>query len=218
MSKAYSCHMRVRPGHAFSLFLAAWLAITLGTPPGPAAQGRGGGGTSTSRTASPTVFASWTSQWSNADGTAVTLLVLWRGSSPGWFAKGASGGSSSSSGGGSSGPDGTYRAYQTFTAGGRTFELELDLGRKVVKILNQEISLQAANVILVDDADSPSRARIVGTRWVDPSREGQSAGPDAIADVVKRTPALLEYLRCDLVPDDPLIKKMMPIICDQMRP
>jgi hypothetical protein len=43
-------------------------------------------------------------------------------------------------------------------------------------------------------------------------------GPDAIADVVKRTPALFEYLQCDLVLDDPLMKKMMPIICDPIRP
>lgn len=211
--------MRVpHPGHASSLLLAAALTIAGRAQPGLTAQGRGGGGMSTSRVASPTVLASWTSQWSNADGTTVTLLVLWRGSSPGWFAKGAQGGSSRSSGGGSSGPDGTYRAYQTFTAGGQTFELELDLGRKVVRILNQEISLQTANVILVDDADSPGGARIVGSRWVDPAPEGQSAGPDAIADVVKRTPALFEYLQCDLVLDDPLMKKMMPIICDQMRP
>jgi hypothetical protein len=200
------------------LLVAASATIAGGVRPGLTAQGRGGGGTGTSRVASPTVLASWTSQWSNADGTTVTLLVLWRGSSPGWFAKGAQGGSSRSSGGGSSGPDGTYRAYQTFTAGGITFELELDLGRKIVRILNQEISLETANVILVDHADSPGGARIVGSRWVDAAPVGQPAAPDAVADMVKRTPALFEYLQCDLVLDDPLMKKMMPIVCDQMRP
>jgi hypothetical protein len=207
--------MRVPPsGHAFSLLLAASLTIAGRAQPGLTAQTRGGGGTSTSRVASPTVLASWTSQWNNSDGTTVTLLVLWRGTS-GWFATGQGGGSRSGGGGG---PDGTYRAYQTVAAGGRTFEMELDLGRKVVKILDQEISLQTANVILVDDADSAGGARIVGSRWVDPAPEGQSAGPDAIADMVRRTPALFEYLQCDLVPDDPFMTKMMPIICDQMRP
>jgi hypothetical protein len=158
-----------RPRHPLSLILAALLTIA-NMQPKLSAQGRGGGGTSTSRVASPMVYASWASHWSNADGTTVTLLVLWRGSSPGWFAKGAQGGSGrTSGGGGSSGPDGTYRSFQTFTVGGQTFEVELDLGRKVVKLLNQEISLQTAN-------------------------------------------------ECDLELDDLLLKMMMPIICDQMRP
>lgn len=181
------------------------------------AQARGGGGFSTSRVVSPTVVASWTSQWNNADGTTITLLVLWRGT-PGWFAKGARGGSGGGGGGG--GPDGIYRAQQTFAAGGQTFALEFELGKekKIVRILGEEISLQAVNVILVDDADGGGGARIVGSQWVEPVPEGQSGGGDAIAGIVKRTPALFEYLQCDQVLDDPLMKKMMPIICDPMRP
>jgi len=51
---------------------------------------RGGGGSSTSRIASPSVVASWMSHENYADGKITTLLVLWRGS-VGWFLKGGSG-------------------------------------------------------------------------------------------------------------------------------
>ena len=209
--------MRVpRAGHAFFLLLAASL-VAGQAQPGLTAQARGGGGFSTSRVASTTVLASWTSQWNNADGTTITLLVLWRGT-PGWFTKGARGGSGG--GGGTGGTDGTYRAQQTIAAGGRTFALDFELGKdtKLVRMLGQDISLQAVNVILVDDANSASGPRIVGSQWVEPAREGQSGDGDVIAGIVKRTPALFEYLQCDLVLDDPLMKGMTPIMCDPMRP
>lgn len=45
---------------------------------------RGGGGMSTSRVVSPVVVASWMSHENDADGSATSLLVLWRGT-PGWF-------------------------------------------------------------------------------------------------------------------------------------
>jgi hypothetical protein len=46
----------------------------------------------------------------------------------------------------------------------------------------------------------------------------QLSGVDPIAAVVKRTPELFEYLRCDLSLSDPVMKAMMPIICGQMHP
>ena len=67
---------------------------------------RGGSGTSTSRVASPTVVASWVSHENYADGSATTLLVLWRGT-PGWFSKGGRGGGSG--GGSGAGRSGSVR-------------------------------------------------------------------------------------------------------------
>jgi len=179
------------------------------------ARGFGGGGTSTSRVASPAVVASWMSHENYVDGKATTLLVLWRGT-PGWFTKGGGGGSSG--GGGSAGGAGGSSGYQYVSEGGLTFTLEFDYDKKVVKILNQEISLTETNVVLVDFVDSTNGPAIVGYRWVDPVPPAQSSPVDPVVAVVKRTPELFEYLRCDLSLPDPVMNAMMPIICGLMRP
>ena len=175
----------------------------------------GGSGMSTSRVISPTVVASWASHEAFADGSVTTLLVLWRGS-PGWFSKGRGGssggcGASGAGGGGSS-------AYVYFSEGGLTFTMEFDYDKSTVKILNQEISLRETNVVLVDFVDGTNGPSIVGYRWVNPALPDDPSPVDPIAAVVKRSPELFEYLRCDLSLDDPLMKTMMPIICGQMRP
>jgi hypothetical protein len=198
-------------GRACALAVAATLgarAVDLsGQTPGSV---RGGGGTSTSRVASPAVVASWMSHENYANGSATTLLVLWRGT-PGWFAKGGRGGGSGGGGGGSSG-------FQTLSEGGLTFTLAFDYDKAIVKILDQEISLKEANVVLVDFVDSANGPTIVGTRWVPPAPPEQPPAVDAIAAVIKRTPELFDYLRCDISLSDPLMKSVMPIICGQMRP
>jgi hypothetical protein len=96
--------------------------------------------------------------------------------------------------------------------------MEFDYDKRIVKMLKQEISLDTANVVLVDFVDSPSGPTIAGQRWVDPLPPGQVSAVDSIAAVIKRAPELFEYLRCDITLSDPLMKRMMPIICGQMRP
>ena len=96
--------------------------------------------------------------------------------------------------------------------------MEFDYDKRIVKMLKQEISLDAANVVLVDFVDSASGPTIAGHRWVDPLPPGHVSAVDSIAAVVKRAPELFEYLRCDIALSDPLMKTMMPIICGQMRP
>jgi hypothetical protein len=96
--------------------------------------------------------------------------------------------------------------------------MEFDYDKRIVKILNQEISLKETNVVLVDFVDSTNGPTIVGYRWVDPAPPEQPSPVDPIAAVVKRTPELFEYLRCDLSLPYPLTRAMMPIICGQMRP
>lgn len=200
-----SSHARVLAG---ALTFAGFLAV-----PAAHAQIRGGGGMSTDRVASPAVVASWRAHDNYADGSSTTLLVLWRGM-PGWFAarSGSSGGGHSSGGGGS---------YQYFTYGTRTFTMEFDDDKKIVKMVNQEISLKDANVILVDFVDSAAGPTIVGHRWVEPGPPAPplvaGATEDPIAGVIRRSPELYEYLRCDLTVPDPLMNAMMPIICGMMR-
>ena len=196
------------------------LALLASTPPHVSAQSRrfvnGGGGMSTSRVASPTVVASWASHDNYADGSHTTLLVLWRGT-PGWFAsksgRGGSGGGSGAGGGGG----GSY-GYQYVYEGGLTFMMEFDYDKSIVKMLNQQISLKETNVVLVDFIDSANGPAIVGYRWIDPAPPDAPAAVDPIASVVKRTPDLFDYLRCDLTLPDPVMKAFMPIICGQMRP
>jgi hypothetical protein len=182
---------------------------------------RGGGGMSTSRFVSPTVVASWSSYDNYADGSKTTLLVLWRGT-PGWFAKrgrggGSGGGAGSSSGAGGGGSYG----YQYVTEGGLTFTLEFDYDKRIVKILNREISLKETNVVLVDFVDSVNGPVIVDYRWVEPGPPAPPVVPDAasdpIAGVIRRSPDLLAYLQCDLKVADPVMSAYIPIVCGQMR-
>ena len=175
---------------------------------------RGGGGSSTSRVVSPVVVASWMTHENYADGSATSLLVLWRGT-PGWFTKGSRGGRFAAGGG--TGPSGSS-GYQVVSEGGLTFTLDYDYDKSVVRILDREISLKETNVVLVDFVDEANGPTIVGVRWIDPAPPGQVSAVDPIAAIVKRTPELFEYLQCDLSLPDPVMKAMIPIVCGQMRP
>jgi hypothetical protein len=200
-------------------FLVGLLAIDV------SAQARGfasgGRGMSTSRFVSPTVVASWSSHENYADGSTTTLLVLWRGT-PGWFSKGGRSGGGGSSGGSSSGSSGGgSHDYQYFSEGGLTFTLEFDYDKKIVKLLNQEISLKDTNAVLVDFVDSTNGPTVVDYRWIDPGPPVPPAvpdgAPDPIAGVIRRAPDLFEYLQCDLKVPDPVLSMFLPIVCGQMR-
>jgi hypothetical protein len=184
---------------------------------------RGGGGQSTARFVSPTVVASWMSHENYADGSKTTLLVLWRGK-PGWFSKNGSGGRSgksfgSSSGGGAGGSGSSD--YQYFTEGGLTFVMEFDYDKRIVTLLNQDISLKDTNVVLVDFVDSVNGPTVVDYRWVETGPPVPPIAPDAAADpiagVIRRSPDLYEYLQCNLDVTDPVLRVYMPLVCGQMR-
>src|SRR5262249_61458478 len=124
--------------------LAALIALTMRG----ASQSSGGGGSSTSRFASPAVVASWVSHQSYANGATTTLLVLWRGT-PGWFSKpgaarGARGGGGSFAGAGQSGSD----AYEYFSHRGPTFLPQFHSDKSVVKNLHQGDSAEGSNRLL----------------------------------------------------------------------
>jgi hypothetical protein len=189
-------------------------------PTRPPNGASGGGSSSTERLISSSVAASWMSHWRASDGDTRTLLVLWRGT-PGWFAKRGSAGRSSSGGGGGS------TGWQTFTEGGMTFELEYDFDRNVVKLLEQEVSLKDSNVVLVDLVDSPGGPRIVDRLWIDTPAQEQPGPPDPIHAIVRSSPRLFEFVRCDAkMPDQPgsppaaaaYFNDVMGAMCAQMRP
>ena len=222
--------MRSDSGPTVRLVITSILIATLGVA-APASErqsvSRGGGSSSTSRPLSSTVFASWSLQWSNADGSTMVLLVLWRGS-PGWFARGASGGgagggAASSAAGGSGG---NY-SYQWLSQGGLTVSIEFDRERKIVKLLDREVDLTRSNVVLVDRVDASDGPTIAGTRWVEPASDGAPAA-DEIEATIKRSPELFDYLQCHIPPPPPpapippeaqaMITSTIAAMCERMRP
>ena len=98
--------------------------------------------------------------------------------------------------------------------------MEFDDDARVVTMMNQDLSLDSVNVVLVDFVDSANGPTIVGTQWIEPAAAADKPpAVDAIASVVRRSPELFEYLRCDLtLPDDSMMRRIMPMLCSQMRP
>ena len=149
---------------------------------------------SASRPLSATVISTYV-----ARGGELALLVLWRGS-PGWYSRGD--GHSSSGGGG--GRPGQEVGSFSLTYGGHTFSIDFNYSAGRAKVLDQEISLADTNVVLVDDVDAPSGARIVGRRRVDPTLP-QACSPalltmedDPATTAIRRAPELGAFLQCDV--------------------
>ena len=134
------------------------------------------------------------------------LLVLWRGR-PAWFTRGGAGHSSGGGGSSSDGSGGEWISYGGLTLG-------LDIKADVVRIKDQEISLRDTNVVLVDFVDSTAGATIVATRWIDPhlARTG-----DPVTAIIKRSPELFDFLRCDLHVPDAATEAMTTWLCAQLR-
>jgi len=99
--------------------------------------------------------------------------------------------------------------------------MEFDDERRIVRFLNQEISLTETNVVLVDFVDSQSGPTIVGRRWVEPGPPAPPIVPggaaDPIAGVIRRSPELLEYLQCGLTVPDPVTQVMVDLVCRIVR-
>jgi hypothetical protein len=145
---------------------------------------------------------------------ALDLLVLWRGT-PGWFMAGSGGGAS---GGGSSPPSAGEGQrgpeVQRLFFGGLSLEVQFDPVTGTAQIEDEAVSLQGVNVILVDEVDSAHGLRIAGTEWVDPQLP---ESPVQIEALVRRSPELFSFLRCDKRLPDPQVQHMIDLICAQMR-
>jgi hypothetical protein len=164
---------------------------------------------------SPTTVAYW-QQHDNRDGTgSLDLLVLWRGT-PGWFLRG----NGTSGDGRIHGGFGQWQASHSMTYGDITLTLgfkssskDFDPASTIVTVLDRDIALQDTNIVLIDGVDS-RMPHIVGMQYV----EARFSGRDAVGAVVKRTPDLFDFLRCDVTLPDPNQQAMMSLLCGQMRP
>jgi hypothetical protein len=150
---------------------------------------------------SPAVVATWLSHQETSDVAALDLLVLWRGT-PGWFMKGSSKGVTGSGTGAVS--------VQHIRYGGLDLTLEFDRETRIARIQGRGIPLQDANVILVDQVDSPEGLQIIGARQVDP-QFGKL--PEDIGPILRRSAELVSYLRCDVRLPDAEVQEMMDLLC-----
>jgi hypothetical protein len=172
----------------------------------------GAGSSSTSGPVSPSVIATAMCVTTERGVGTLELLVLWRGS-PGWFWRdqGKGGSGSSSSGGGIGGPGAPMMRTEWISQGGVTLNLRFDPTSGRLWILDQEIPLNGANVVLVDGVDEPGGPRVAGTVHIEPSfdsltdmppRMSLPAGyrPDSVPaqTFILRSPELVSFLRCDL--------------------
>jgi hypothetical protein len=155
---------------------------------------------------SPPVVATWITEQHGDEPVQLRLLILWRGT-PGWFLR--AGGSSVS--GGSRSTD-QQKSYQTIVQGGIRLTFDFDEATGIATIQGTTLDLREDNVVLVDDVDSPDGPRVSGTMRVTRSMPG-SAGQ--IGLVLRGSPEIMSFLRCDAVVPDDLPKRLLEHLCVQ---
>src|SRR5688500_11061362 len=192
---------------------AAFLAATLcGAAEKPRAENVGTSGGS--RLVSPAVVATWIARTEPRGLPELELLVLWRGT-PGWHLRAATSGgtsrvSSQSGGGGHEG--GLHVHHLSF--GGIDLSLEFDQRKRVARMQGKVVELASANVILVDEVDGAYGPRIERTLQVDPAFP---ESPARVEEIVRRSPELFSFLRCDAKLQDPKMQPMIDAICGKMK-
>ena len=194
------------PRRAIRVFLVMSVLTCLTAISGRAQQSGFAGGAAGSGAVSPSVVATWEAHFEPPAGQQVTdpsavplmldLLVLWR-SNPGWF-------DDRSLSTGSGGSDGVHRVASR----GRSLELRFDRRTGTVRIQRQTITLQGANVLLLDDVDAANGVLVAGTMRVDPVVSAGRPAPsgsnvDPLAEMIRRSPELFDFLRCDPIFTDP---------------
>ena len=113
-----------------------------------------------------------------------------------------------SSGGGSS----TGRRSSTLKYGGLFLQVLFDGPARVAEIEDRKIPLNDDNVLLLDDVDSATGPKVVKTLRVD----SDLSDPHRVEIVIRRSPELVAYLRCDTKLPDARQQATMDIICAQV--
>lgn len=177
-----------------------------------------GGSSSTSAPVSPSVMATVMTVEAERGRGELELLVLWRGS-PGWFWRAdGRGGGGSSSGGGTIGASGVQVRTEWLSHGGVSLNLRFEPASRRLWILDQPVTLNDANVVLIDGVDEPTGPRVVGTVRIEPTYDAATDQPPGLAAArppgapplqgvppqtfIRRSPELVAFLRCGVkVPD-----------------
>jgi hypothetical protein len=196
-------------GSLAAVFLVAMLGWSPEKPKPESVETSSGSGM-----VSPTAVATWIVRREPQRSAELDLLVLWRGS-PGWFMRV---GSSESSGevwtGVSGGQNDQGIVFEQLSFGGIRLDLEFDRGARAARVQDQEVSLESANVILVDEVDSATGPQVVSTLRVDPVFGNE---PSEIEVIIRRNPELYSFLRCDAKLPDPNEQQMVESICARLK-
>ena len=137
---------------------------------------------------SSTVLAMWEAHVADADGRlTLDRLWLWRGS-PGWL---------DGTGMGTRGmATGSGLIHELRFADGTSLEMHVDTDAQTVRILDQTIALDGANVLLIDNADVPAAVSI-RTSVLEDSSLPDFPGIDALEQLIRRSPELVEFARLE---------------------
>jgi hypothetical protein len=161
-----------------------------------------------SRFISPTVVAT-TLTTTSPSGTTLDLLVLWRGS-PGWFLASAPEGAKS--GGWSGGSIGQPTiVHQENVFGDVRLIVEFNPDTSVATIQGREISLQGAQVVLVDQIDSDT-AVFLGTRTL---ADGRLPDEHQLYPLFQQSAELQAFLQCDVALADAFLHQVVRQVCVQ---
>jgi len=190
------------------VFLAALFLASSPCGPAEMAEPRRVDMSSGTGVVSPAVVATWIVREAPDGVPRLELLVLWRGT-PGWFMKSESEGSSVSGSSQAGGEDGRGVIVERLVYGSVRLDLEFDQRQRSVRLLDHDVSVEFDNVILVDNVDEADGPTIAATRRVEPEFP-ESPGVHAI---IRRSPDLVEFLRCDARVPDSNAQPMFDAMC-----
>ena len=130
------------------------------------------------------------------------LLILWRGQ-PGWFLSSLPG--VSGSGGGQPGIVNVSLEYGTIK-----LDLSFDTIHHAVRLNGKALSLTSeANVLLVDDVDSPQGPRLASSLAVAPGDANIDPTEGSVVALFKKMPEAMAFLRCEVrLSDDEIATRM----------
>lgn len=138
--------------------------------------------------ASPTTAAIFSTHADDRGVQVLDVLVLWRGRQA-WFLNGGFGTTDVAG----SAPSAVTQLNQWASFGQARFTATFDLKAGTGTVVGQSVSLRNANVVLIDGIGELSGPTVVGTRLVGPRL---SSSKDAVSEIIRNTPELMEYLRC----------------------
>ena len=130
------------------------------------------------------MLATWIAKRDDRGRPQLDLMVLWRGA-PGWFARRPTGERISGAG------SGTFSI--ALIRGDLQLQLSFDIKKRIASVGGTDVPLDKNNVILVDNVDVPNGGKILGRYQVAPAMND----PTRIDPILRSSPALIEYLRCD---------------------
>lgn len=172
------------------------LSLSLTSWAGPAVAQESGGNKTLARPLSPSVLGTFFFR-----GNQIDLLVLWRGA-PGWLL-------------------GSERMTTSGTSSSRTLfltygpvhlDITFDRAQRIATIDGRQLTLpEPKNTVLVDGVGTGKLT--VSTIAADLSVD--SANP-LVADILKRSPEVVAFLRCDGAVAHP-IQRLGPNICDDLK-